>query len=1181
MEINNGLLDSVLLIFAVLIIGAFSGIVGTMVFRPWIDRWTRRHRGRGRGGRDRSDREREARPPKAREHPAPVPQRESYFDAYAQRYINYVVLTLRDLPAVDRSRPHDLEQSYIHLQMREQDRLYTSDEDEAQMGQVHRDPNEWFALRRTWREGERQRALLPQQALMEHGRCILLGGPGSGKTTMLRYLAFAAALQQMEGLPHFPILISLQRFVQSGFGNVLDYVVDELHRKYGFRNAREYVYAHLESGDVLLLFDGLDAVGAGGTVEEAEGDYKRAVAGINRLAARYPRTPIMVTSRLTGWRGGLASSFHQFRLLEMNEDQIRTFVEHWFVDRPTVAERLLRELVRNPRVEKMSATPLLLSLLCMISAENLELPKRRVDIYGRAVDVVMARWDADRPIQRRHFFSTSQALDLLSALAWQFQVRGQRTLPQDELLGAIARFLPELGLPAEINGEIMEEIVAKQGFLTEQEAGWYGYLHPTMQEYFAAREARGRDAFTPVLAHVHHPWWQEIVLFLASMGDATRLLRGILSQPEDIFWSSLRLAGRCMVARPRVNPALRSRVVGGLQDALRRADNPIEARLVAQVLAELGGEENNTLLLSILSDRAVDVVIRWNVADVLGSEGERDMVPRLVTLLEDEELDPRVRGRIADALGALGVRSIAPQLVDLLENPSLNTGVRESIAGALGSLGVRKIVPRLVELVEQEDLDAEVRSSIVDTLGMLGEPGVAPRLVALLEQEALDARVLSHIAAALGLLGEREVAPRLVALLSSAGLDVVVRWKIADALVALGDRRVVPQLVALLRDESLDIMVRVSIADALVALGERSIAPQLVELLAHEELDPGVRWYIAGAVGELGERSIAPQLVELLENETLGANVRLRIADALGDLGERRMAPRLVELLANKELDAQVQESIASALGKLGDREVAPRLAAMLGNDQLDARLLSYIAAALGEMGDRGIVPRLVEFLGDESIDVHVRERIADALGALRERSIAPRLVELLQDESVDFRVRRRIADAVGALGDLRVTTDLVSLLDRESLDVVVRWKIVDALVELGDRGIAPELVALLGYEALDVSLRRRITDALVELGVRGVAPRLVALLEQEDFDADARRDIANVLGSLGDTADSARALAHLVSTMPASSTAHQRELIYSVLHDVALRARVRVLQSGQVVPLAPDAGTAPGERVG
>lgn len=1170
MELNNGLLNNVLPIVAILILGVLVGIGGTVVAWPWLGRWLlqrgdrARHKGkRAPGG------QRDA----ALQQPSkPASQRDAYFDAYAQRYINYLVLMLRDLPVIDRTRPRDLEQSYIHLQMQEQGRLYTADGTEAQMGQAHRDPNEWFALRRTWREGERQRARSPQQGLVEHGRCILLGPPGSGKTTLLRYLAFAAALHQLEGLPGFPVLVSLERFVQSGFGSVLDYVVDDLQRKYGFRNAREYIYAHLETGDILLLFDGLDAVGVGGTAEEAEDDYKRVVAGINRLAARYPRTPMLVTSRLTGWRGGLASSFHQFRLLGMNEDQIRRFVETWFVDRPGMVEHLLPALDRDPRLERMAANPLLLSLLCMITSEETpDLPNRRVDIYTRAVDIIVARWDAARSIQRRHFFSPSQALHLFSAIAWQLQIRGQRSLPQDELLGIIARYLPELGLPAEINGEIMEDIVAKQGFLIEHESGWYGYLHPMFQAYFAAREARVRDAVAPVVARALLPWWREAVLFLASMGDATRLLRGILSQPEDIFWSGLRLAGHSLVEHPRVNATLRNRVIHDLQDALLRADNPVEARLLAQVLAELGGEHNNALLLAQLSDQSVDVVIRWNIADVLAHWGERDVAPRLVALLENERLDPRVRGRIADALGTLGLRSVAPNLVALLDNAGLNVGVRESIADALGALGAREVGPRLVELLQDEALDVDVCCSIVDTLGMLGGSRIASRLVAMLEQTTLDARALSHIAAALGLLGEREVAPRLVELLGREGLDVVVRWKIADALVALGDRSVVPRLVELLGDETLEIMVRVSIADALVALGERSIAPQLVELLAHEELDAGVRWYIAGALGELGERSIAPQLVELLENESLGANVRLRIADALGDLGERRMAPRLVDLLANKELDAQVQESIASALGKLGDREVAPRLAAMLSNDQLDARLLSYIAAALGEMGDRGIVPRLVEFLGNESIDVHVRERIADALGALRERTIAPRLVALLQDESVDFRVRRRIADAVGALGDLTVTSDLVNLLDRESLDVVVRWKIVDALVELGDRSVAPGLVALLSYETLDVSLRRRITDALVELGVRGVASRLVRLLGQDYFDADARRDIANVLGSLGDTADCAKALAQLVSTIPASSTVYQRELIYSVLHDVALRARVRVLLNGHVVPLVTD----------
>ncbi|MGG7382472.1 hypothetical protein ACQ7B2_28235, partial [Escherichia coli] len=64
----------------------------------------------------------------------------------------------------------------------------------------------------------------------------------------------------------------------------------------------------------------------------------------------------------------------------------------------------------------------------------------------------------------------------------------------------------------------------------------YGFLHLTMQEYFAALAAneRGITGLLEVLAHRHDPWWEEVILLLAGrMADATPLLLGILGHQVD------------------------------------------------------------------------------------------------------------------------------------------------------------------------------------------------------------------------------------------------------------------------------------------------------------------------------------------------------------------------------------------------------------------------------------------------------------------------------------------------------------------------------------------------------------------------------------------------------------------------------------------------------------------------
>ncbi|MFY9622299.1 MAG: NACHT domain-containing protein [Pyrinomonadaceae bacterium] len=89
----------------------------------------------------------------------------------------------------------------------------------------------------------------------EHKRIFLVGKPGAGKTTFLKYLTLQAA---KGGLDKIPIFVSLKEWSDSNL-KLMEYLARQFEIC-DFPNARAFVHHILRKGDALVLFDGLDEV---------------------------------------------------------------------------------------------------------------------------------------------------------------------------------------------------------------------------------------------------------------------------------------------------------------------------------------------------------------------------------------------------------------------------------------------------------------------------------------------------------------------------------------------------------------------------------------------------------------------------------------------------------------------------------------------------------------------------------------------------------------------------------------------------------------------------------------------------------------------------------------------------------------------------------------------------------
>ena len=211
------------------------------------------------------------------------------------------------------------------------------------------------------------------------GRWLLFGDPGAGKTTLLRHLAHELA--RRADAPWLPIFLSLPRLLDERGDDPLDIAVAELASPDVERETLRRAFERRgEDGHLLLLFDGFDEVPSGKV-----GRAKRILAAV---AKRWPRSPVVVSSRPIG--GRRIDGFVELEVLPFERRDRLEFLSRW-LGKPgePARERAESALVKLESVGtlwELAGNPLYLTLLAMLIEEGEDLPDRRAQLYERIFD---------------------------------------------------------------------------------------------------------------------------------------------------------------------------------------------------------------------------------------------------------------------------------------------------------------------------------------------------------------------------------------------------------------------------------------------------------------------------------------------------------------------------------------------------------------------------------------------------------------------------------------------------------------------------------------------------------------------------------------------------------------------------------------------------------------------------
>jgi predicted NACHT family NTPase len=251
------------------------------------------------------------------------------------------------------------------------------------------------------------------KAVLEQQQLMILGRPGAGKTTFLKRLAIECLNGNFLG-DRLPIFVPLKEFAETdGQPGIVEFMGSDC-------TALTQI---LGSGKALALLDGLDEV--------MEKDHDRIIREIRNFAEKYDQNHIVITCRIAA-REYIFQQFTEVEMADFDDSQIQSFADKWFKTKEnspksTTGEMFWGELKSREPVKELAANPLLLTLLCLEFDNSSAFPQSRSELYERALNVLLAKWDGQRRIKRDEVYkglSLKRKETLLGKLAMYTFDRG-------------------------------------------------------------------------------------------------------------------------------------------------------------------------------------------------------------------------------------------------------------------------------------------------------------------------------------------------------------------------------------------------------------------------------------------------------------------------------------------------------------------------------------------------------------------------------------------------------------------------------------------------------------------------------------------------------------------------------------------------------------------------------------
>lgn len=875
-------------------------------------------------------------------------------------------------------------------------------------------------------------------------RVVVVAGPGFGKSVLTKALgARIAAAGQLPVIVSIPALSRLDK-------TIANFLTEEVNAEHEVRI--DWLRA-AESGLLVLLLDGLDEISAARRTIVLE--------RLKTFSLRYPSTSWLVTVRDAAALSALSDAT-VVELVALDDDDVVRHVRFYKPDAKGLAARISSQMAARSDFRRLTRIPLFLALLLATLKYPDELPTRRTELLETYLGLLFN--PEQFKVGEVDSLDSDDVRTIAEAVAFD-------ALERDEIgVGLRSLQLTIRRVSTSVDVQMMIERLVTCGVL--RRAGQqYLFPFPIVQEYLASCFMllnREGDVPARLISAVKRPWAQTLQFVLEQHPSPSGLVYSLLSSPEDVFHTNLRLVARCVSNGMKVDQSTWNEVVSRLAGAW------------SCTTWRLGGQ----------------------IGELIADAFSRPLIDPVKQLLHKRHLLYLGAGKIvARAHNKQLTQDVLTQLLadgieDLWHLDELQAAVNELGDDALN------IYMRHLPLAEDEDAGQSTKNGGI-TKGLA-------RLISYLDgskisedarlKVALDEMLPHQIRISAICLGPSPLDARVATYVQSM-LDVP-EWH-ADALPAIFKMNDSSErLRCLLSRNDLGLYQRIDIINTIVNVVDGSRLPQfLLEICGDSSINEELRLIAKVFAARYGDESAMRQLVDGFSDSPVSV-----VHGALSIFGFHRsdaQVQRAVSLLLTRALDPEDRVFLASGgvlgmtsrfeMGSLGSGPVVPapshpgishlRRLVVGWDEQADyspcervklGESLILLGAEEGEVGLESRIIRLLETLDSSSENWEECSAIGQALRTLSERQ---QLLDLQVLESIVARCSFNGASAALSMIAARGTRDVVDLL-------------ISLHGTVSEYHLADEIVDLLEPLAGRFSLKIELVDG--RLGAKPLAGALI-----------------------------------------------------------------------------------------
>lgn len=299
------------------------------------------------------------------------------------------------------------------------------------------------------------------------GMFIITGHPGTGKTSLMNYLAYRLSGRELNYFPIYvhlknysPNFISFEDFISASTGGII--------KKFGLEMLTHRF-------NCVLLLDGLD--------ETAPEAYSSLKEEINKMCVQYPLLTIVVTTRINGFKNDRENDYSRAKLCTiapLDETIIEEYINLWFEKKDKeLADTLYRIILSNSKFLELAEKAIfMLCLMCIVFECEKELTSNVSSLYSKAIRHLL---DTRRGIiaQEKQLRTT-----VLKVIALRFLQMQQRVFDGHLTEAIVQSTISDKSLKS-ANG-FLSDLIDDTGLLQGYD-GKYSFTHLTFQEFFVAQ----------------------------------------------------------------------------------------------------------------------------------------------------------------------------------------------------------------------------------------------------------------------------------------------------------------------------------------------------------------------------------------------------------------------------------------------------------------------------------------------------------------------------------------------------------------------------------------------------------------------------------------------------------------------------------------------------------------------